>query len=232
MTLEHARGDMVATLSDATAGRRSCNGAQARAARKAVELHREARVGRPGEHGGLVASVMEVAEAFGVAVTALCLAQADGRRRARCRSGDATSRVPFLVAFEHWLDASSIASLPRMTRPGFSSSTTPFSTLATPSGSVCSSALTRMSRSAPVANAVGSASCASILPIRPDDDLFRLAVSFSRIASSGDVRHLDVGKLDAHAIRLNADLRVAGYASQGRAPSFTTIWPRITVRVF
>ncbi|MFC3320438.1 site-specific integrase [Mesorhizobium cantuariense] len=36
------------------AGRRSCNDARARAATKAVELHREARVGRPGERGGAI----------------------------------------------------------------------------------------------------------------------------------------------------------------------------------
>ena len=83
-----------------------------------------------------------------------------------------------------WLASSSIACLPRMTRPGFSASTTPFRILATPSGSAASSTLTRMARSAPMASAVRNVSCACCGPTETTMISSTLPASFSRIASS------------------------------------------------
>lgn len=88
MTLEHARDDMVAEIFGRRAGRRFVQRSRARAATKAVELH-GARVARSGERGGVVGSRASVRHSS----IALCLAQADGRRRAGGRSRDGNFRA-------------------------------------------------------------------------------------------------------------------------------------------
>ena len=83
-----------------------------------------------------------------------------------------------------WLQSSSIACLPRMTRPGCSASTTPFRSLATASGSTMPSTWTRMPRSAPMARPVRSVSCACAGPIETTTTSSALPASFRRSASS------------------------------------------------
>ena len=86
--------------------------------------------------------------------------------------------------------------------------------LATASGSTMPSVLTRMPRSAPMASAVRMVSCGLLRADRDGDDLGRLALLLQadRLLD-GDLvegvhRHLDVGELDARAVRLDADLDV------------------------
>ena len=83
-----------------------------------------------------------------------------------------------------WLQSSSIACLPRMTRRGFSLATIAFSSLATASGCSSASVTTWMPRSAPIASAVRIVSCACCGPI--DTAMISVAMPFSlsRIASS------------------------------------------------
>ena len=112
-----------------------------------------------------------------------------------------------------WLASSSIACLPRITSPGFSASTTPFSTLATPSGSTCR----RLDQDAAV-GAHGQRGAQRLLRLLradgDDHDLGRLAgfLQPDRLFD-GDLvervhRHLDVGEFDARAVRLDADLDI------------------------
>ena len=83
-----------------------------------------------------------------------------------------------------WLQSSSIACLPMMTRPGFSASTMALRILATASGSTGPSTFTRMPRSAPMASAVRMVSAACCGPIETAMISVALPASFSRIASS------------------------------------------------
>ena len=83
-----------------------------------------------------------------------------------------------------WLLSSSIACLPMMTRPGFSSSTIFFRIFATASGSTDASVFTRMPRSAPIARPVRMVSAHCAGPIDTQTISVALPASFSRIASS------------------------------------------------
>ncbi len=83
-----------------------------------------------------------------------------------------------------WLQSSSMACLPRITRPGCSLSTSAFSSLATASGCSSSALSTRMARSAPMAIAVRRVSWHCATP----QDTAMISVttpfSFRRTASS------------------------------------------------
>ena len=83
-----------------------------------------------------------------------------------------------------WFESSSIACLPRMTSSGPSRSTTAFRSLATASGSQATSVFTRIARSAPIASAVRSVSCAACGPIDTATISLTVPFSFRRIASS------------------------------------------------
>jgi hypothetical protein len=84
-----------------------------------------------------------------------------------------------------WLLSSSIACLPRMIRPGFSSSATLARSLATPSGSTSSSVAIRIARSAPMARAVSSTSVSALgTPIVTATTSVATPFSFRRTASS------------------------------------------------
>jgi hypothetical protein len=71
-----------------------------------------------------------------------------------------------------------------MTRPGCSASTTPLRILATASDSTTPSALTRMPRSAPIANPVRIVSVACYGPIETQITSVALPASLRRNASS------------------------------------------------
>mmetsp|Transcript_44370 Transcript_44370/g.116580 ORF Transcript_44370/g.116580 Transcript_44370/m.116580 type:complete len:223 (+) Transcript_44370:463-1131(+) len=83
-----------------------------------------------------------------------------------------------------WLQSSSIACLPRMTSEGSSFSTIAFMSLATCSGSVSSSVTMCTARSAPMASAVRSCSCAAVGPTVTATISSATFFSFSRTASS------------------------------------------------
>ena len=113
-----------------------------------------------------------------------------------------------------WLQSSSIACLPMMTRPGFSASTMPLRILATASGST--GAVDLHQDAAVGAHGERGADGLGRL-LRADrnrDDLGRLAGFlqpdrlFDRDLVERIHRHLDVGKLDARAVRLDADFDV------------------------
>ena len=82
----------------------------------------------------------------------------------------------------------SIACLPAITSPGASASITAFRSFATAKGSMSwftsSEATTRIARSAPMASAVLSVSCACLTPIETATTSSARPFSFSRIASS------------------------------------------------
>jgi len=104
--------------------------------------------------------------------------------------------------------------LPRITRPGFSSSAMAFSNFATASGSTLPSALTKMPRSAPMASPVRMVSAACAGPIDTTTTSVALPASFRRNASSTAIfverihRHLDIGQFDARSVAFDADLDV------------------------
>src|SRR6185312_8986432 len=83
-----------------------------------------------------------------------------------------------------WLQSSSIACLPMMTRPGCSASAMALRIFATASGSTGPSALTRMPRSAPMASAVRMVSAACCGPIETAMISVALPASLRRSASS------------------------------------------------
>ena len=115
-----------------------------------------------------------------------------------------------------WLQSSSMACLPRMTRPRLlPSSTTRLQDLG--DGQRLDGwrrLLTRMPRSAPMASAVRIVSGGLGRADRDGDDLGRLALFlqpdrlFDGDLVEGVHRHLDVGEFDARAVRLDADLDV------------------------
>ena len=82
-----------------------------------------------------------------------------------------------------WLLSSSMACLPRMTRPGASSPTTPLRILATASGSTVASVFTWMPRSAPMASAVRIVSAAPCGPMETTTISVAAPFSFRRMAS-------------------------------------------------
>ena len=83
-----------------------------------------------------------------------------------------------------WLQSSSMACLPRITRPGCSLSTSALSSLATASGCSSSAHSTRMARSAPMAMAVRSVSWHCVTPQETAMISVTTPFSFSRTASS------------------------------------------------
>ena len=85
-----------------------------------------------------------------------------------------------------WFESSSIACLPQITRPGASSSATAFRIFATASGSTSapSSTCTSTARSAPIASAVRSVSCAFAGPTDTATISEAAPFSFRRMASS------------------------------------------------
>ena len=129
-----------------------------------------------------------------------------------------------------------MACLPRTTRPGSSFSTRALNSLATCRGTVSASVTTWIARSAPIASAVRSCSCAAVGPTVTATISDTTFFSFRRTASSTAARawqqdaqlqesfkclthpagrtdlvkrvhaHLDVGRLDARLVRLDADL--------------------------
>ena len=104
---------------------------------------------------------------------------ADGKAKVACgRSARAASICPV------WLQSSSIACLPRITRPGFSLSTSALSSLATASGCSSSSVWTRMARSAPMAIAVRRVSWHCCTPQDTAMTSVATPFSFRRTASS------------------------------------------------
>ena len=113
-----------------------------------------------------------------------------------------------------WLQSSSIACLPRMTRPGFSASTMALRIFATASGSTGAVGLHQDA----AVGAHGERGADGFRRLRRADrhrhDLGRLAgfLQPDRLFD-GDLverihRHLDVGEFDAGAVRLDADLDV------------------------
>ena len=109
-----------------------------------------------------------------------------------------------------WLQSSSIAGLPMITRPGSSSATTPLRILATASGSTIPSVLTSMPRSV-VASAC--AASRSLAPARSTRLRLPSPCLPAKRFLDGDLvewvhRHLDVGELHARTVRLDADLDV------------------------
>ncbi len=113
-----------------------------------------------------------------------------------------------------WLLSSSIACLPRMIRPGCSSSATFFRIFATASGSTLPSAFTEDA----AVGAHGQTRADRFRRLRrtngDDDDLGRLAgfLEAQRFLDRDFVerihRHLDVGEFNARSIALDADLDV------------------------
>ncbi len=83
-----------------------------------------------------------------------------------------------------WLQSSSIACLPRITRSGCTASTTPLRIFATERGSTVPSTFTKMPWSAPMASAVRIVSCACCGPIETIITSLALPASFRRNASS------------------------------------------------
>mmetsp|Transcript_24303 Transcript_24303/g.49341 ORF Transcript_24303/g.49341 Transcript_24303/m.49341 type:complete len:238 (-) Transcript_24303:94-807(-) len=83
-----------------------------------------------------------------------------------------------------WLQSSSMACLPRMTRPGSSLATRDLNTFATCSGTVSTSVTTWIARSAPMASAVRSCSCAAVGPTVTATISFTIFFSLRRTASS------------------------------------------------
>merc|ERR1719162_1535565 len=83
-----------------------------------------------------------------------------------------------------WLQSSSIACLPRMTRPGSSFSTRALKSLATCRGTVSASVTTWIARSAPIASAVRSCSCDAVGPTVTATISDTTFFSFRRTASS------------------------------------------------
>mmetsp|Transcript_54556 Transcript_54556/g.130713 ORF Transcript_54556/g.130713 Transcript_54556/m.130713 type:complete len:239 (-) Transcript_54556:87-803(-) len=83
-----------------------------------------------------------------------------------------------------WLQSSSIACLPRMTRPGSSFSTRALKSLATCRGTVSASVTTWIARSAPIASAVRSCSCDAVGPTVTATISVTTFFSFRRTASS------------------------------------------------
>mmetsp|Transcript_37800 Transcript_37800/g.95967 ORF Transcript_37800/g.95967 Transcript_37800/m.95967 type:complete len:256 (+) Transcript_37800:168-935(+) len=83
-----------------------------------------------------------------------------------------------------WLQSSSMACLPRTTRPGSSFSTRALNSLATCRGTVSASVTTWIARSAPMARAVRSCSCAAVGPTVTATISFTTFFSLRRTASS------------------------------------------------
>ena len=113
-----------------------------------------------------------------------------------------------------WLQSSSIACLPMMTRPGFSSSTIALRIFATASGSTDAVDLDQDAAVGAHRERGADRLGRLLRPDRDGDDLGRLAFFLQpdRLLD-GDLvegvhRHLDVGELDARAVGLHADLDV------------------------
>ena len=145
-------------------------------------------------------------------VTIDAVARRSRASRRRCPAAQPSSAASIWPV---WLQSSSIACLPRMTRPGCSASTTPLRSLATASGST---ALVDLDQDAAVGahRQRGADGLLRLLPgrSRPPRSRSPCLLPSSRIASSTrDLvervhRHLDVGELDARAVGLDPDLDV------------------------